>query len=122
MPIEVDTGRAPEFLRYRFIGTFPTVEEQVRMREKLMSLGLLTAETVALMDTRELANVPDDDMLAKTVASALQRGGFPRRRAYLIDPKRHLHMIEQFQDLAMRTVTTAAFSDEREAMDWLFQR
>jgi hypothetical protein len=122
VPIEVDTSRAPAILRYRYYGAYPPLEEMAAMRDKLISMGLLTADTVALMDARELANVPDDDMLAKTVAAALQRGGWPRRRAYLIDPQRHQHMIEQFQDLAMRTVQTAAFVDEQEAMDWLLRR
>ena len=122
VPIEVETSRAPAFVRYRFFGGFPPVEEQSRLRDHLIATGLLTAETVAIMDTREITQVPDEDVLAKLVATALQRGGWPRRRAYLIDPATHLHMIQQFQDLAMTTVTTAAFVDEDEAMAWLMQR
>lgn len=122
MPIEVDTTRAPELLRYCYVGVFPSIEEQSQMREKLIALGFLTADTMAIMDVRPLEGMPDDDFLARTVAAALQRGGWPRRRAYRIDPARHAHMIRQFQDLAMRTVTTAAFSDEHEAMDWLYGR
>jgi hypothetical protein len=122
VPIEVDTTRAPELLRYRYTGAFPSVEEQSRMREKLIALGFLTADTLAIMDVRQLEGMADDDFLARTVAAALERGGWPRRRAYLIDPARHAHMIRQFQDLAMRTVTTAAFGDEAEAMDWLYSR
>jgi hypothetical protein len=122
VPIDVDTFKAPEFLRYRYYGEFPSLDEQARLRERLITLGLLTADTLAIMDARGLENVPDDDMLAKTVAAALEKGGWPRRRAYLIDPTRHAHMIGQFQDLAMRTVTTAAFADEQEALDWLYRR
>ena len=119
MPIEVDTARAPAFIRYRFYGEYPSMEEQAAVREGLIAFGLLTADTAALMDVRELTRIPNDDILAKTVAAALERGGLPRRRAYLIDPASHRHMIEQFQDLAMTTVTTAAFADEGEAMAWL---
>ena len=122
MPIEVDTARAPAFVRYRFHGEYPSVEEQSALRESLITFGLLTADTVALMDVREVTQMPSDDILARTVAAALQRGGLPRRRAYLIDPVAHRHMIEQFQDLAMTTVTTAAFADEDEAMAWLMLR
>jgi hypothetical protein len=122
VPIEVDTTRAPSFIRYRFFGDYPSIEEQHALRDSLIMLGLLTAQTVALMDVRELTRVPDDDILAKTVAAALQRGGWPLRRAYLIDPVSHRHMIEQFQDLAMTTVTTAAFADDDEAMAWLMPR
>jgi hypothetical protein len=121
VPIEVDTIRAPGFIRYRFFGEFPSLEEQQVLRDSLITFGLLTADTVALMDARELTEVPDDDILAKTVAAALERGGWPLRRAYLIDPAMHLHMIRQFQDLAMTTVTTAAFVDESEAMAWLMR-
>ena len=136
VPIEVDTARAPAFIRYRFYGEYPSMEEQAAVREGLIAFGLLTADTAALMDVRELTRIPNDDILAKTVAAAsnvtrckavlaktvaaaLERGGLPRRRAYLIDPASHRHMIEQFQDLAMTTVTTAAFADEGEAMAWL---
>ena len=122
MPIEVDTTRAPSFVRYRYFGAYPSLEEQQALRESLIAFGLLTADTVALMDVRELTQVPSDDVLAKTVAAALQRGGWPLRRAYLIDPVMHRHMIEQFQDLAMTTVKTAAFADEQEAMAWLMGR
>ncbi|HEX6163666.1 MAG TPA: hypothetical protein VFZ31_09890 [Vicinamibacterales bacterium] len=122
MPIEVDTSRAPAFVRYRFYGDYPSVEEQAAVRESLITFGLLTADTVALMDVREVTQTPSEDVLARTVAAALERGGWPRRRAYLIDPATHRHMIEQFQDLAMTTVTTAAFADEGEAMAWLMPR
>ena len=119
MPIEVDTSEAPALLRYRFTGPYPSVDEQSLLRERLIADGHLTADTVAIMDAREVENIPDDDMLARTVAAALQRGGWPRRRAYLIDPARHAHMIEQFKQLAMTSVTTAAFIDEPEALAWL---
>ena len=121
MPIEVDTTHAPRLLRYRFSGAYPSVEEQSKLRDSLIKLGYLTSETRAIMDAREITEIPDDDILAKTVAAALQRGGWPRRRAYLINPDVHLHMIRQFQDLAMTTVTTAAFVDEAEAMEWLMR-
>ena len=119
MPIEVDTSEAPAFLRYRYTGPYPSVAEQSLLRERLIADGHLTADTVAIMDARQVENIPDDDMLARTVAAALQRGGWPRRRAYLIDPVRHSHMIEQFKQLAMTTVMTAAFTDEDEARLWL---
>jgi hypothetical protein len=122
VPIDVDVSRAPAFIRYRYHGDFPSLEEQAALREHLIVTRLLTADTVAIMDARELTLVPDDDVLARIVAAALQRGGWPRRRAYLIDPAAHSHMITQFQDLAMTTVTTAAFVDEDEAMAWLMQR
>ena len=121
MPIEVDTSGAPSLLRYRFYGAFPSIEEQALVRDRLITFGALTAETRAIMDARDLTDVPDDDFLAKMVAAALARGGWPTRRAYLINPLVHQHMIEQFQDLAMTTVTTAAFVDADEALDWLMR-
>ena len=119
MPIEVDTSQAPALLRYRYSGPFPSVDEQALVRERLIGAGHLTPATIALMDVRDLEAVADDDTLARTVAVALQRRGWPRRRAYLIDPMKHRHMIEQFKQLAMTTVTTAAFTDESEALAWL---
>ena len=119
MAIEVDTSEAPALLRYRYAGPFPSIDEQAGVRERLIAAGHLTAATIALMDVRELEVVPDDDTLARTVAVALQRGGWPRRRAYLTSSSQQQHMIEQFQQLAMTTVTTAAFTDETEALAWL---
>ena len=119
MAIEVDTSEAPAFLRYRYTGPFPSIEEQARVRERLIGDGHLTSATIALMDARGLDTVADDDTLARTVAVALQRGGWPRRRAYLISSSQQQQMIEQFQQLAMTTVTTAAFTDETEALAWL---
>ena len=119
MPIEVDTSEAPALLRYRYTGPFASLDEQAATRERLMADGHLTSLTVALMDVRALETVPDDDLLARTVAAALEKGGWPRRRAYLIDSAKHGHMIEQFQQFAMTTVRTAAFTDEREALAWL---
>ena len=121
VPIEVDTSGAPSLLRYRYYGAFPSIEEQALLRDRLIAIGSLTAETRAIMDARELVDIPDDDFLARMVAAALERGGWPTRRAYLINPVAHQHMIEQFQDLAMTTVTTAAFVDADEAMDWLMR-
>ena len=84
------------------------------MRERLIEFGCLTAETRAIMDVRTLDEIPNDEVLAKIVAARPQRGGWPVRRAYLIDPARHQHLIES-------SATIAAFVDEDEAMRWLMR-
>jgi hypothetical protein len=88
------------------------------LRDRLIEFGWLTAETRAIMDVRTLDEIPNDEVLAKIVAARPQRGGWPVRRAYLIDPARHQPMIEHFR---MTSATIAAFVDEDEAMRWLMR-
>jgi hypothetical protein len=119
VPIEVDTAGAPALLKFRVVGEFPSAEEQAALRERLIDEGLLTEDSVSLLDVRE-AVTPSPSLVIQSIFEAM-RAGIPRRRACLINPARHLHILRQFQT-AVPWMTTAAFSDEREAIDWLLQR
>ena len=119
MPILVNTSRAPRFLVYRISGPLPPAEQQSRLRDTLVNHGLLTADTVAMMDARALVQSPDDETPAATVFTMLHRDDWAKRRAYLFNPDMHRHIVQQFQDLAMTTVASAAFDDEEEAVRWL---
>ena len=121
MPILVNTSRAPRFLVYRISGPLPPAEQQSQLRDSLVSHGLLTADTVAMMDARALVQAPDDEMPAAAVFTVLHRDDWARRRAYLFNPDMHRHMIQQLHDLAMTTVESAAFADEEEAVKWLMR-
>lgn len=116
MPIEVDTTEAPALLRFRCFGVAPSPEEQEQLRADLMDQGLLTNGSVSLLDVRDL-DTPDALTIARSIAAAL-RAGMPRRRACLINPGKHLRILQQFQKAAP-WMTTAAFIDEREAIEWL---
>jgi hypothetical protein len=116
VPIEVDTAEAPALLRIRCVGVIPTPDEQAALREQLMAQGLLTEDSVSLLDVREL-DTPDPITVFESIA-ALLRAGMPKRRAWLINPGRHLRAIQQFQ-AAVPWMSTAAFIDEREALEWL---
>lgn len=116
MPIEIDTAEAPALLRIRCVGAFPLAAEQSALREQLIAQGLLTEDSVSLLDVRE-ADDPDAITVLQSIAAAL-RAGMPRRRACLINPGKHLHLLQQFQ-AAVPWMSTAAFIDEREALEWL---
>jgi hypothetical protein len=116
VPIEVDTAGAPALLRIRCVGEIPTADEQAALRERLMAQGLLTEDSVSLLDMRE-ADTPDPLTVLKSI-QAILRAGMPKRRACLINPGRHLHLLQQFQ-AAVPWMSTAAFIDEREALEWL---
>lgn len=116
MPIEVDTTEAPALLRFRCFGALPSAEEQEKLRADLIDQGLLTEGSVSLLDVRE-AETPDAVTVAKSIAAAV-RAGIPKRRACLINPGKHLHVLQQFQK-AVPWMSTAAFIDEREALEWL---
>jgi hypothetical protein len=117
VPIVVDTGEAPALLRIRCSGPFPSAEEQIKVRERLIAQGLLTEGSVSLLDMRDIDDLPDPVTLAKSIA-AIVKQGFPKRRACLINPGRHLPLLQYFQS-AVPWMSTAAFIDEREAIEWL---
>ena len=116
MPIEVDTSEAPALLRFRCYGAVPPAEAQEALRQDLIAKGLLTDGSVSLLDVREI-ETPDAVTIVKSIA-AIVRTGIPRRRACVINPGKHLRILQQFQ-AAVPWMSTAAFVDEREALEWL---
>jgi hypothetical protein len=116
VPVEVDTSEAPALLRFRCVGALPTAEEQEALRADLMNKGLLTEGSVSLLDFRE-TEMPDSMTIAKSI-TAVVRAGIPTRRACLINPGKHLGILQQFQR-AVPWMSIAAFLDEREALEWL---
>jgi hypothetical protein len=114
--IEVDTSEAPALLKIKCVGAFPTPEEQEQIRTQLIASGLLTESSVSLLDVRE-ADRPDAIMIGKSIAAAV-RAGLPTRRAWVINPGRHLAALQYFQK-AVPWMPTAAFINEREAIEWL---
>jgi hypothetical protein len=117
VPIEVNTDEAPALIRFRCYGPFPSAEEQGKLRDDLITRGLLTADSLSLLDVRELEGLPDPTTFVRSIAEIV-RAGVPRRRACLINPGRHLPFLQQFQ-AAVPWMSTAAFIDEREALEWL---
>lgn len=87
------------------------------MRDELIAGGLLTEDSVSLLDFRDAEAPPDSLSFLQTIAEAV-RAGMPRRRACLINPGLHLSFLQQFQS-AVPWMSTAAFIDEREALEWL---
>lgn len=116
MPLEVDTTEAPALVRFRCYGTFPSAEEQDAVRQDLIAKGLITEASASLLDVRD-AEMPDALTVVKSIA-AVVRTGLPRRRACLINPGRHLPLLQQFQE-AIPWMSTAAFIDEHQAIEWL---
>lgn len=114
LPITVDTSQAPGLLRYHYYGLFPSFDEQSMLHDRLLTFGCLTAETRGIVDWRAFDTTRSEDVLAKMVVAARQRG-WPACCAYLI----HSEMIEPFQALAISGATAAAFVDEAAAMQWL---
>jgi hypothetical protein len=117
VPIEVNTEEAPALLRFRCVGPLPSAAEQARLRNQLIADGLLTADSVSLLDVRDVEGPVDPVNVVASIAEIV-RAGMPRRRACLINPGRHLAFVQQFQ-AAVPWMSTAAFIDEREALEWL---
>ncbi len=116
MPIIVDTTEAPALLRFRVTGAVPSAEEQEALRADLIARGLLTENSASLLDVRD-AEAPDAITLGKSIA-AIIKAGIPRRRACLINPGRHLALVQYFQK-AVPWMSTAAFISESAAIEWL---
>lgn len=116
MPIDVDTTEAPALIRLRCYGKAPTPEEQRALRTDLTEQGLLTDGSACLYDVRDI-ETPDAVTIAQSIAG-LMRAGLSIRRAYVINPGKHLKLLQQLQQAAP-WLSTAAFLDEREAIAWL---
>ena len=116
MPIDVDTTEAPALIRLRYYGQMPTPDEQRALRRDLVSQGLLGEGSACLLDVREV-EIPDAMTIATSIAD-LVRADLPVRRAYIINPGKHLPLLQQFKKAAP-WLTSAAFLDEREALEWL---
>ncbi len=95
----------------------PSAREQARVRAQLIADGHLTADSVSLLDLRDIEGPLDAEAILHVISEAI-RVGMPRRRACLINPGIHLRSVQQFQ-AAVPWMSTAAFIDEREALEWL---
>jgi hypothetical protein len=74
MPFDVDTAYAPELLIFR-LTEWPSVDEQVQLHGRLTARGLLTENTVALIDVRSADMVPTDAMIQAVAATLKGTGG-----------------------------------------------
>jgi hypothetical protein len=119
VPIDVDNSQAPALLRFRVLDPFPSREEITGVRERLISAGDMNASTVSLIDVRELTQPPTDFAFMGAVGAVLLDGGWPRRRAILMNPGKHLRYMQMFQSIAPSSIAIAGFLDEREALEWL---
>jgi hypothetical protein len=119
MPIHVDRTDAPARLIYRYRGAAPSPDEQAVLRHNLINEGHLTAATGALMDLTRLDTVPTDEELLRTIEAALEIGGWPRRRAYVVLPWMHLPIVRAIAQRTSTTITLAAFLSEADALRWL---
>lgn len=121
MPIDVDTAEAPYFVRITLRGEWPTLEEQRDARRALMANSHLTAETRALIDFRQLASTASYSDVEKIIASAMQDGGWPLYRAYVVGSAVQFGLVRQMKALAPPTVELEIFTSEEEAHVWLWR-
>lgn len=121
MPIAVDTSEAPEFLRITLHGNWPTIDEQREVRQRLIASGQLTESTRALIDFRLLASTVAYTEVAKIVAAAIQDGGLPFHRAYLVGSAVQYGLVRQMKSIAPPHIALEIFTDEQEALMWLWR-
>ena len=121
MPIEIDTAGAPAFLRITLRGEWPTIEEQRAAREAAIAAGHLTADTRALIDFRDLTSTAAYSDVEKIVAAAVQAGGWPLFRAYLVGSAVQFGLVRQMKALAPPSIELEIFTNEEEAHVWLWR-
>jgi hypothetical protein len=121
MPIDIDTSEAPLFVRITLRGEWPTVDEQRDTRRALMANGHLNAETRALIDFRQLASTAAYSEVEKMIASAMQDGGWPLYRAYVVGSAVQFGLVRQMKALAPAPVELEIFTSEEEAHVWLWR-
>lgn len=120
LPIAIDTSEAPSFLRFTLMRSWPTIEQQRELRVKLMDAGQLTAQTRAVIDLRDVAEVPNHTDANAILAAPAREGGLPRLRAYLVGSAVQYGMARQFRSMAGAAAQIGIFTDEHEALEWLW--
>ena len=122
MLIQTDLDEAPDFIRLTLDGVWPSIEEQRQLRRSLVAKGLLTAETCALIDLRMVATVPRYEEVQLIAEAALEEGGLPMYRAYVVGSALQYGVVRQLQSAAGASVTRiGVFSDQTEALVWLMR-
>jgi hypothetical protein len=100
-------------------GEWPGIEELRDLRQQLVSRGDLTPETKVLFDIRMVATTPMVSDVAEMVAAAVQQGGLPFQRAYLVAAAVQYGVVRQMQALAPPPISIEIFTSEAEATTWL---
>jgi hypothetical protein len=122
MPIEVDTSHAPSFIRITLRGAWLTIEEQRDARERVIAAGLLTEQTRALIDFRDLSSTATYTEVENIIASAMKAVGLPLFRAYLVGSAVQFGLVRQMKALAPQSVVEMEiFTNEEEALLWLWR-
>ena len=119
-PVTVLVDEAPDFLRFNLTGAWPSVEEQCRLRQRLLANGQLTSATRALYDLRDLTRMPSLSDIEANVALARSTGGWPAKRAYLVKHGVQYRVARQMQTLEFPGVDVQLFTDEDLAIEWLW--
>jgi len=118
MPFRVDSNEAPAFLRFTISGAWPSIEDQQALRQGLIDRGLLTSESRALIDIRDITALPSAADLRSGVEAARLQGGAPSRRAYLVLRGVQFGLIRMMQVIA-EDPAAEVFTTEEEALRWL---
>jgi hypothetical protein len=121
MPIEIDTAEAPAFIRITLRGAWPTLEEQRDARLRLLADGLLTNDTRALIDFRDLTTTAESSDVEKIIGAAMKDGGLPFFRAYVVGSAVQFGLVRQMKAIAPPQVELEVFTDEQEAHVWLWR-
>lgn len=118
MPFRVDTNEAPAFLRFTIGGAWPSIEDQKALRQGLIDRGLLTGESRALIDIRDVTALPTAADLRAGVEAGRSQGGALARRAYLVLRGVQFGLIRMMQVIA-EDPAVEVFTTEEEALRWL---
>jgi hypothetical protein len=116
MPIAIDTSEAPTFLRLTVAGCWPRSEDHRSLRARLQAAGQLTPHTRAVIDLRSVEDSPD----TQAVIATARDGFLPFMRAYLVGSAIQYSIARQFKAIAGAPAQIGIFTDEREALLWLW--
>jgi hypothetical protein len=120
MPIAIDTSEAPSFIRFTLSGAWPTHEQQRELRLQLIGAGQLTAQTRAMIDLRDVVELPAYAEANSILAAAAKDGALPRLRAYLVGSAVQYGLARQFKSAAGPAAQIGIFTNEHEALEWLW--
>jgi hypothetical protein len=118
MSLQAETAYAPELLIYT-VKAWPSIEEQVDLRGRLIADGHLQPHTSALIDFRNVDVLPAGEHAMDNAAIVEQSAGLARR-AYVVQNAAQELFLTRLRSQATHASRIGVFFVETEALKWLF--
>jgi len=118
MPLYADSTLAPALITLRFADAWPTIEQYRALRQELITDGLLTESTCALLDLRE-SITPPHYVARRIIDAIIADGPIPSVRACLVASAAQFGFASQLITVSPSSWRSGVFTSDQEARSWL---